>query len=622
MKFNHKIVAASSTILLIALTLISVNQYYLVKDKVQNQVNTSVAEIIQGISNTVQAKMEGKIKLAEFTNNLVEHDVQLESAEKILINPTLKDDFLLIGYGQQANREFVASDPSWDPGASWDPRQRPWYKDAQQANKVIITDPYADSVSKEILVSIGTPVKQHGQFHGAIFFDVSLADLGKMINKVNLFDAGYAFMVTKKGSIISHPNTSLNGKSMSAFLPSVSISNTVQTIDIKGTETLITFKQVKGLDWYVGVALETDKAFSAVKELRNDSVIYSIIFIIIGISALLFIINILIKPLSVISTAMKEVAQGNADLTVRLTAGNDDEFATLANSFNQFTAMLQTLLSDIKSLGHDIQTDAIKTADDATSANKAISSQLMSLDSLATATNEMAAASIEVANNAKHAAQEVQQTDDAVNGGRETVEKTTTAITQLSQQIDHTVEVVNQLETATIGIENILSVINGIAEQTNLLALNAAIEAARAGESGRGFAVVADEVRSLAQRTQQATTEIKTMTEQLQTGATSAVNEMKNSKQIASETVVHAELASQALMKIRSSIDSIVELNVQISTSATEQSEVIEELNQNTIEIKDISHAVANETDAVTFTMQNQVMNITKQEEMLEQFKT
>jgi len=154
------------------------------------------------------------------------------------------------------------------------------------------------------------------------------------------------------------------------------------------------------------------------------------------------------------------------------------------------------------------------------------------------------------------------------------------------------------------------------------LALNAAIEAARAGESGRGFAVVADEVRSLAQRTQQATTEIKTMTEQLQTGATSAVNEMKNSKQIASETVVHAELASQALMKIRSSIDSIVELNVQISTSATEQSEVIEELNQNTIEIKDISHAVANETDAVTFTMQNQVMNITKQEEMLEQFKT
>ncbi len=622
MKFKHKIVAASSAILLLALSLISINQYFLVKNKVQDLVNTSVHEIIEGISNTVKAEMDGKTKLAELTTNLVENDVNLQSAAKVLANQTLKDDFILIGYGQQSSGKYVASDPSWDPGSGWDPRKRPWYKDAEQANQLIVTDPYADAVSKEILVSIGTPVKQNGQFFGAIFFDVSLAGLGKMINKVNLFDAGYAFMVTKSGSIISHPNTALNGKPMSSFIPSIAIKNDVQEVEIKGEPTLIMFKKVAGFDWYVGIALETDKAFSAVKELRNDSVIYSAIFIALGISALLFIINLLMKPLVLISDAMANVAKGNADLTVRLSATNDDEFATLANYFNQFTAMLQTLLSDIKNLGHEILHDAKKTANGATTANKAISNQLISLESLATATNEMAATSIEVANNAKKASDAVQQTDNAVIEGRKIVEKTTQSITSLSQQIEETVEVVNELETATTGIENILAVINGIAEQTNLLALNAAIEAARAGESGRGFAVVADEVRTLAQRTQEATTEIKTMTEQLQNSAGSAVNEMTLSKQIASETVKQAGSANQALIDIRSSIENIVALNIQISASASEQCHVIEEVNRNAIEIKDISNTVANEANSVNQTMQSQVTHISKQEDMLEQFKT
>ena len=126
--------------------------------------------------------------------------------------------------------------------------------------------------------------------------------------------------------------------------------------------------------------------------------------------------------------------------------------------------------------------------------------------------------------------------------------------------------VVNELEVSSSGIEQILSVINGIAEQTNLLALNAAIEAARAGESGRGFAVVADEVRTLAQRTQEATTEIKTMIDQLQSGAVNAVQVMKKSQAVVEKTVGKADETKSSLQAIRSAIEHIVELNLQIAS--------------------------------------------------------
>lgn len=621
MKFNHKIVLASSVILLVALALLSINQYLLVEEKIQRQIDNSVNEIIVGISNMAAAEMTGKSNLAQMTSELVEKQFEQADAIKILRNKTLQDNYLLVGLGYETDGQYIASDPSWDPGADWEPRQRPWYVDAKSSGKLIVTEPYADAVSKEILVSIATPIFQNNNFSGAIFFDVSLAGLAKIINQVNLFDAGYAFMVSKTGIIISHPNDSLNGKKLSSFLAGVSISNSTQHAQINNEEHVVTFVKVPNFDWHVGVVLNNDKAYATVDDLRNDSWLYSILFLFIGVVALLFITNYLIKPLSEINKAMSNVASGNADLTVRLKESSEAEFAELASNFNLFTEMLQKLVGNIKRLGSEIHDDATNSAAGATNAHSAINEQLSEIDLLATATNEMAATSIEVANTAKQASEAVTQADDAAIQGREIVASTATAITSLSEQIDSAVDVVNDLETASNGIESILAVINGIAEQTNLLALNAAIEAARAGESGRGFAVVADEVRSLAQRTQEATTEIKNMIDKLQTGARSAVIEMTQSKTIASNTVDQAQAANDALSNIRGYIENIVELNTQISSSADEQCVVVEEINKNAYIIKDISHKVSSEAESVNKNMQKQVRSILKQDEILDQFK-
>lgn len=620
-KFKHKIIVISSLVLLLALTVLSIKQYFSLKNNLEKQVEQSVTEIIQGISNTVTAQMQGSASLASLTTDLVAQTGSLSEAAPLLGQQKLQQEFILIGYGEERTGKYVASDPSWNPGPTWDPRKRPWYQDAKNANKLIVTAPYADSVSKEILVSIGTPVKKSGQFHGAIFFDVSLAKLSNMINSFNLFDAGFAFMVSEDGTIISHPDSKLNGEKASKFLGNTQFRQTMQSIELNGKEHILVFQQVEGFDWLVGVALEKNKVFAAVDNLTSDSITFTILFVIIGVVLLSLVINILLKPLEDINDAMANIAKGNADLTVRLNTDSDPEFAELAENFNLFTARLQGIIEQIQSLGREILADAKQTSNDANQSRQEISRQVNALGALVEATASMSDTEQRVANTAQEAASAIQNTDTAAQDGQKVVSETTSSIAQLSEQISDAVNVVNELEVSTSGIEQILSVINGIAEQTNLLALNAAIEAARAGESGRGFAVVADEVRTLAQRTQEATTEIKSMIDQLQAGAMSAVQVMKQSQQVVQTTVGKADETKHALDAIRDSIAHIVDLNMQIANMLHEQRQVVTDVNDNASEIRIISDTVLSQAANVDQTMQSQFDKIAHQEDMLEQFK-
>ncbi|EOX4927004.1 methyl-accepting chemotaxis protein [Vibrio alginolyticus] len=621
MKFRHKVVTASSFLLLITVSLLSTQQVMTIRSQTQEQIDSSVNEILTSVGNTVHSEMNAKKDLARSITEVIELDPSSHGyVQNILERPTPKSSFLAIGFGYESNGFVIENDDGWDAGPDYDPRQRPWFIAAKSKGDLVVTDPYVDASSKNVIISVGTPVKENGQFLAGMFYDLELTTLSDLINQVDLFDAGYLFLITADGTTIAHPQSKYNGEKVGSYLPQIELTQSAQHVEIDGNRYMVNLTHIPGENWYVGSVIDEAVAYSAVGELRNNAIIYSIIAVIASIIALTLLIRTLMRPLDTLNNAIKDVASGKGDLTQRLETDTDQEFSELATNFNTFMENLQQQIIESKRISDQILNGTQITAEGAKDSAGAIHTQLQELEQLATAMHEMSVTATEVANNAQGAASAAKEADQATVEGSSIVGESTQTINMLSDSIDLAVEEVQVLESATANIETILKVINDIADQTNLLALNAAIEAARAGESGRGFAVVADEVRTLAQRTQESTTEIRTMIEQLQSGASSVANAMHQNKGSAIEAVEKAGLANSALQRIRDAIQRISDMNLQIASAAEEQSLVAEEINNNTVNIKDLSTQVAESANRTNDAMQAQQEDVHKQDQILNRF--
>ncbi len=295
------------------------------------------------------------------------------------------------------------------------------------------------------------------------------------------------------------------------------------------------------------------------------------------------------RPLAALRNTINAVGQ-NSDLRLRVEITGNDEIAEAAHSFNQTISRVQTFFAE---LSQAVQLLAHASGQMNTLSQQVSStsfSQEQQVNSIATAINQMSAAIQEVASSAQLTSDQAGDADLKTQNGYDKVTQNIQTIDQLSGSINSASQVIQQLHGETDKISQVLAVIQSIAAQTNLLALNAAIEAARAGEAGRGFAVVADEVRTLATNTQQATESIRKMIETLQVAAKEAVSVMTLSQQHAGNSVEHARQAGSVLAEIRSSVGTIVDMNVQISTATEQQTVVAEEINKN---ISEFSYSIA-----------------------------
>jgi methyl-accepting chemotaxis protein len=317
--------------------------------------------------------------------------------------------------------------------------------------------------------------------------------------------------------------------------------------------------------------------------------------------ALAWAVNFMITcPLTAAVNAMKDVSEGEGDLTLRLEVSGKDEIGQLAVSFNGFIGKMQDVIREVTASTSQLSAAAEEMSMITDETRTGVQRQQSETALVATAINEMSSTVHEVASNAETAASAASQADNQSEKGKQIVSSTVSSITTLASEVETAASVISQLEKDSDSIGSVLEVIRGIAEQTNLLALNAAIEAARAGEQGRGFAVVADEVRSLASRTQESTQEIQEMIERLQKGARDAVTAMEAGQEQANKTVEQASQAESSLSEISTAVAQINEMNAHIAEASRQQGEVVEEINKNIVNITQVADDSANGADQLS----------------------
>jgi len=299
------------------------------------------------------------------------------------------------------------------------------------------------------------------------------------------------------------------------------------------------------------------------------------------------IVSTLVTPLHKIRTLLIGMAGG--ELHQRIETPHNDDMGQVLQAVKMLQARLNTLFGHFAEASMSLAASAEQLSTNSNSTLNDMERQQGETTQVATAMNEMVATVHEVAKNTGDAASAAEASDDKTKAGKELVINTRNSIHSLAEEVERTAQVVDRLKGDSHKISGIMDVISGIAEQTNLLALNAAIEAARAGEQGRGFAVVADEVRTLAQRTQESTTEIRDMIEHLQSGIGDAVDVMARGRDQAGSAVSQADETEQALDSIAEAVATIHQMNIQIATAAEEQNAVAEEMNRNVVSINDLS---------------------------------
>lgn len=460
---------------------------------------------------------------------------------------------IYVGFTNKTTRFVGRADVPLD----YDATERPWYLQAVSSGQTIVTEPYQDVATGDLVVTFASPIIQNGTLIGVVAGDISMDLVINNILSINPAEKSYGMLINRSGTIIAHPDASMTLKPITSISPKFDMSRLLlgkgnKEVEIAGRSTLLQSKNVEGTDWQVLVVMDEE----VMNEGSNWMLKLSLLSLVVlaGISAVIIslIMGRALGRLAQVRDSMRAISSGDADLTQRLPVEGSDEVSQISAAFNHFVDNLSGMMCQIRDTSMSVHTASNEIAVGNRDLSERTESAAASLQQTASSLEEITATVAQSADSARQAGSIAESASNAAEHGGEVVNKV--------------LGTMGDIEKASDKISDIISVIDGIAFQTNILALNAAVEAARAGEQGRGFSVVASEVRSLAQRCSHAAKEIKELIETTVNSVMSGACQVKE--------------ANDAMSNIISNVANVTHIMKEIQDATAVQMMGINEINQ------------------------------------------
>ncbi len=575
-----------------------------------------LAQNYEGIS---QSRLKPETKMFDLSlKNILEKHPDF-SGIWVMIDQDTMFDTLYFPWFYRSKGEII-SEPTTDLKKYQNAMSDVYYARAKNLKKEVLVDPYEDPDIHVLMTTATVPIISNSRCIGVVGVDIVLTDLTEMVKQIRPFDTGLATLISNSGKYVASPDPKRINEDIGS---SQNLAAAKQAIKSGKTFTMSEYSELLKTDiyrvfvpvamgdtdssWSFSVEIPMKKVLEGSRKLTYECIIIGVVSVLMAGFAIFFISGSIVRPIKTAVAGLKDIAQGEGDLTMRLEVNTKDEIGELSTWFNTFIEKLQGIIRQIDDNAKAVHESSTGLSLIATQMSSGAEDTAGRANAVATATEEMtanltnvAAAMEESSTNTNVVAAAAEEMTSTINEIAKNAGDAKTISDEAVQKAENASTRMSELGRATQVIGKVTEAINDISEQTNLLALNATIEAARAGEAGKGFAVVAGEIKELARQTAKATLDIKTQIEGVQETTATTVTDIdeitiviNGVNEIVTNIAAAVEEQSAATNEIAGNINQvsqgISEVNENINQCSAVAEEISRDITQVNSEAKEIS---------------------------------